>query len=120
MERTDILNQEWKTRRIQPIHIMTPVSSRGTREVRRRSLTLENVESLRDDGKRPLCFLLCPVHSGQRFPRVLQTSHPPEDPERRGFGSCHVLVVAAAAELHGPPRLHEEFLFFDPNTNWDS
>ncbi|KAF6719600.1 Histone-lysine N-methyltransferase EZH2 [Oryzias melastigma] len=32
MERTDILNQEWKTRRIQPIHIMTPVSSRGTRE----------------------------------------------------------------------------------------
>ncbi|MEQ2293273.1 Histone-lysine N-methyltransferase ezh2 [Ameca splendens] len=33
MERTDILNQEWKTRRIQPIHIMTSVSSlRGTRE----------------------------------------------------------------------------------------
>lgn len=34
MERTDILNQEWKTRRIQPVHIMTSVSSlRGTREV---------------------------------------------------------------------------------------
>ncbi|TRY88631.1 hypothetical protein DNTS_028844 [Danionella cerebrum] len=33
LERTDILNQEWKTRRIQPVHIMTPVSSlRGTRE----------------------------------------------------------------------------------------
>ncbi|XP_062377991.1 histone-lysine N-methyltransferase EZH2 isoform X3 [Sardina pilchardus] len=33
MERTDILNQEWKTRRIQPVHIMTSVSSlRGTRE----------------------------------------------------------------------------------------
>lgn len=34
IERTDILNQEWKLRRIQPVHIMTPVSSlRGTREV---------------------------------------------------------------------------------------
>lgn len=34
MKRTDILNQEWKTRRIQPIHIMTSVGSlRGTREV---------------------------------------------------------------------------------------
>uniref|UniRef100_A0A7N8YF52 Histone-lysine N-methyltransferase EZH2 n=1 Tax=Mastacembelus armatus TaxID=205130 RepID=A0A7N8YF52_9TELE len=34
MERTDILNQEWKTRRIQPVHIMTSVSSlRGTREI---------------------------------------------------------------------------------------
>ncbi|XP_053714684.1 histone-lysine N-methyltransferase EZH2 isoform X1 [Synchiropus splendidus] len=33
MERTDILNQEWKTRRIQPAHIMTSVGSlRGTRE----------------------------------------------------------------------------------------
>uniref|UniRef100_A0A673GIG1 Histone-lysine N-methyltransferase EZH2 n=1 Tax=Sinocyclocheilus rhinocerous TaxID=307959 RepID=A0A673GIG1_9TELE len=33
LERTDILNQEWKLRRIQPVHIMTPVSSlRGTRE----------------------------------------------------------------------------------------
>ncbi|XP_060756000.1 histone-lysine N-methyltransferase EZH2 isoform X1 [Neoarius graeffei] len=33
IERTDILNQEWKLRRIQPVHIMTPVSSlRGTRE----------------------------------------------------------------------------------------
>ncbi|XP_077480846.1 histone-lysine N-methyltransferase EZH2 [Stigmatopora argus] len=32
-ERTDILNQEWKTRRIQPAHIMTSVGSlRGTRE----------------------------------------------------------------------------------------
>uniref|UniRef100_A0AAY5JW23 Histone-lysine N-methyltransferase EZH2 n=1 Tax=Esox lucius TaxID=8010 RepID=A0AAY5JW23_ESOLU len=33
LERTDILNAEWKTRRIQPVHIMTAVSSlRGTRE----------------------------------------------------------------------------------------
>uniref|UniRef100_A0A671NCY3 Histone-lysine N-methyltransferase EZH2 n=1 Tax=Sinocyclocheilus anshuiensis TaxID=1608454 RepID=A0A671NCY3_9TELE len=33
LECTDILNQEWKLRRIQPVHIMTPVSSlRGTRE----------------------------------------------------------------------------------------
>ncbi|XP_018583381.1 histone-lysine N-methyltransferase EZH2 isoform X3 [Scleropages formosus] len=33
LERTDILNQEWKLRRIQPVHIMTSVSSlRGTRE----------------------------------------------------------------------------------------
>uniref|UniRef100_H3CEU8 Enhancer of zeste 2 polycomb repressive complex 2 subunit n=1 Tax=Tetraodon nigroviridis TaxID=99883 RepID=H3CEU8_TETNG len=33
MERTDIWNQEWKTRRIQPVHIMTSVGSlRGTRE----------------------------------------------------------------------------------------
>ncbi|KAK7884152.1 hypothetical protein WMY93_027275 [Mugilogobius chulae] len=32
-ERTDLLNEEWKTRRIQPVHIMTSVSSlRGTRE----------------------------------------------------------------------------------------
>ncbi|XP_061110991.1 histone-lysine N-methyltransferase EZH2-like isoform X2 [Conger conger] len=32
-ERTDILNQEWKLRRIQPVNIMAPVSSfRGTRE----------------------------------------------------------------------------------------
>ncbi|XP_053215777.1 histone-lysine N-methyltransferase EZH2 isoform X8 [Podarcis raffonei] len=32
-ERTEILNQEWKQRRIQPVHIMTSVSSlRGTRE----------------------------------------------------------------------------------------
>uniref|UniRef100_A0A8C7N9X3 [histone H3]-lysine(27) N-trimethyltransferase n=1 Tax=Oncorhynchus kisutch TaxID=8019 RepID=A0A8C7N9X3_ONCKI len=34
LERTDILNAEWKTRRIQPVHIMTSVSSlRGTREI---------------------------------------------------------------------------------------
>lgn len=34
VERTDILNQEWRTRRIQPAHVMTAVSSlRGTREV---------------------------------------------------------------------------------------
>lgn len=34
MERTDILDHEWKTRRIQPVHIMTSVGSlRGTREV---------------------------------------------------------------------------------------
>ncbi|XP_056289535.1 histone-lysine N-methyltransferase EZH2 [Pseudoliparis swirei] len=33
VDRTDILNQEWKTRRIQPVHIMTSVGSlRGTRE----------------------------------------------------------------------------------------
>ena len=34
LERTEILNQEWKQRRIQPVHILTSVSSlRGTREV---------------------------------------------------------------------------------------
>ncbi|XP_075442855.1 histone-lysine N-methyltransferase EZH2 isoform X4 [Ascaphus truei] len=33
LERTEILNHEWKQRRIQPVHIMTSVSSlRGTRE----------------------------------------------------------------------------------------
>uniref|UniRef100_A0A4W5JT13 [histone H3]-lysine(27) N-trimethyltransferase n=1 Tax=Hucho hucho TaxID=62062 RepID=A0A4W5JT13_9TELE len=33
LERTDILNAEWRSRRIQPLHIMTSVSSlRGTRE----------------------------------------------------------------------------------------
>ncbi|XP_075936949.1 histone-lysine N-methyltransferase EZH2 isoform X2 [Anarhichas minor] len=33
MDRTDVLNQEWRTRRIQPAHIMTSVGSlRGTRE----------------------------------------------------------------------------------------
>lgn len=33
LERTETLNQEWKQRRIQPVHIMTSVSSlRGTRE----------------------------------------------------------------------------------------
>lgn len=33
LERTDILNQEWKQRRVQPVQIMTSVSSlRGTRE----------------------------------------------------------------------------------------
>uniref|UniRef100_A0AAQ4SAD7 Polycomb repressive complex 2 subunit EZH1/EZH2 tri-helical domain-containing protein n=1 Tax=Gasterosteus aculeatus aculeatus TaxID=481459 RepID=A0AAQ4SAD7_GASAC len=33
VDRTDILNQEWKTRRIQPVHVMTSVGSlRGTRE----------------------------------------------------------------------------------------
>ncbi|XP_032722617.1 histone-lysine N-methyltransferase EZH2 isoform X9 [Lontra canadensis] len=33
LERTEILNQEWKQRRIQPVHILTSVSSlRGTRE----------------------------------------------------------------------------------------
>ncbi|XP_063778502.1 histone-lysine N-methyltransferase EZH2 isoform X4 [Pseudophryne corroboree] len=33
LERTEILNQEWKQRRIQPVHIMTSVGSlRGTRE----------------------------------------------------------------------------------------
>uniref|UniRef100_A0A3B5MCB7 Enhancer of zeste 2 polycomb repressive complex 2 subunit n=1 Tax=Xiphophorus couchianus TaxID=32473 RepID=A0A3B5MCB7_9TELE len=36
VERTDTLNQEWKTRRIQPVHIMTSVSSlRASREVSR-------------------------------------------------------------------------------------
>lgn len=41
------------------------------------------------------------VHGGQRFLRVPQTGDPPEDPERRGFGPRHVLLVPAAAELHG-------------------
>lgn len=44
---------------------------------------------------------VCAVHSGQRLLRVPQTGHPPEDSQRRGLGPRHVLVVAAAAELHG-------------------
>lgn len=46
IERTDILNQEWKLRRIQPVHIMTPVSSlRGTREVSTRLLFQQTNET---------------------------------------------------------------------------
>ncbi|KAF3819459.1 hypothetical protein GH733_013609 [Mirounga leonina] len=41
LERTEILNQEWKQRRIQPVHILTSVSSlRGTREPSAKSLSL--------------------------------------------------------------------------------
>ncbi|PWA25062.1 hypothetical protein CCH79_00019067 [Gambusia affinis] len=64
VERTDTLNQEWKTRRIQPVHIMTSVSSlRASREVR-----------LPADGeRRPDCDpddLTCTVESGfSEFPR---------------------------------------------------
>lgn len=52
LERTDILNQEWKTRRIQSVHIMKSVNSlRGTREVslvmvRSNSEVQENSEGL--------------------------------------------------------------------------
>lgn len=46
IERTDILNQEWKLRRIQPVHIMTPVSSlRGTREVSTRPLCQQTIQT---------------------------------------------------------------------------
>lgn len=96
VERTDILNQEWKTRRIQPVHIMTSVGSlRGTREVGAAA------GADRDAGDTFLTLVLFPVHCGQQLLRVLQTGHPPEDPERRGFGPGHVLLVPPAAELHG-------------------
>ncbi|CAF88336.1 unnamed protein product, partial [Tetraodon nigroviridis] len=98
MERTDILNQEWKTRRIQPVHIMTSVGSlRGTREVGTRVCLWAGVLRWRP----ALRVCLSPVYGGQQLLRVPPAGDPPEDPERRGLGPGHVLLVAPAAELHG-------------------
>lgn len=46
-------------------------------------------------------LLLSAVYGGQRLLRVPPAGHPAEDPQRRGLGPGHVLVVPAAAELHG-------------------
>uniref|UniRef100_A0A9J7YWL5 Histone-lysine N-methyltransferase EZH2 n=1 Tax=Cyprinus carpio carpio TaxID=630221 RepID=A0A9J7YWL5_CYPCA len=46
LERTDILNQEWKLRRIQPVHIMTPVSSFGFSEFSRQVIPLKTLNAV--------------------------------------------------------------------------
>lgn len=65
VERTDILNQEWKTRRIQPVHIMTSVGSlRGTREVSEVVVSKRSHRCI--GGGAVLNVLSFPVHCGQR------------------------------------------------------
>uniref|UniRef100_A0A671N6F9 Histone-lysine N-methyltransferase EZH2 n=1 Tax=Sinocyclocheilus anshuiensis TaxID=1608454 RepID=A0A671N6F9_9TELE len=46
LECTDILNQEWKLRRIQPVHIMTPVSSFGFSEFSRQVIPLKTLNAV--------------------------------------------------------------------------
>lgn len=77
MERTNILNQEWTTRRIQPVHIMTSVGSlRGTREVSGLTLSVSTLTCRKSHCESVLtapclcCPVQCTVDSGfSEFPR---------------------------------------------------